>query len=73
MKMTRFAKLFFWFLAAVLLLWQLPWAIGYLTAKPANTPFTLYSEVLGDFVMIRYHDKEAEYLDRRGMSYSRRE
>lgn len=73
MKMTRFAKLFFWFLAAVLLLWQLPWAIGYLTAKPANTPFTLYSEVLGDFVMIRYQDKEAEYLDRRGMSYSRRE
>ena len=71
--MTRFAKLFFWFLAAVLLLWQLPWAIGYLTAKPANTPFTLYSEVLGDFVMIRYHDKEAEYLDRRGMSYSHRE
>ena len=71
--MTRFAKLFFWFLAAVLLLWQLPWAIGYLTAKPANTPFTLYSEVLGDFVMIGHDDKEPHYLDRRGTSYSRRE
>ena len=71
--MTRFAKLFFWFLAVVLLLWQLPWAIGYLTAKPANTPFTLYSGVLGDFVMIGHDDKEPRYLDRRGTSYSRRE
>ena len=73
MKMTRFAKIFFWFLVTVLVLWQLPWAIDYLTVKPANTPFTLYSEVLGDFAMIGHDDKEPLYLDRRGKHYTRRE
>ena len=71
--MTRFAKTFFWFLVLVLIAWQLPWAVNYLTVKPANTPFTLYSEVLGDFALIRHRDKEIEYLDRAGNRYSRRE
>ena len=55
------------------MLWQLPWAINYFSAKPRNSPFTLYSEVLGDFVSIRRGDKDAEYLDREGNSYTRRQ
>lgn len=71
--MTRFAKLFFWFLALVLVAWQLPWAVNYLLLEPRNTPFTLYSEVLDDFVMIRHtSDKEVEYRDRAGHTYTRR-
>lgn len=71
--MIRFSRLLFWFLALVLLAWQLPWAINYLTAKPENTPFTLYSERLGDFAMIRRGEGGPEYLDRAGNSYTRRE
>ena len=51
--MTRFSRIFFGLLVAVLLVWQLPWGINYLMVKSEGTPFTLYSEVLGDFAMIR--------------------
>lgn len=71
--MTRFAKLFFWFLVAILILWQLPWAVNYFTVKPQNTPFTLYSEVLGDFVSMPRGEDKVEYLDRKGRSYTRRQ
>ena len=51
--MTRFSKLFFGLLVVVLLLWQGAWAVNYLTAERDTTPFTLYSEVLDDFALIR--------------------
>ena len=71
--MTRFSKIFFGLLVAVLLVWQLPWGVNYLTVKSEGTPFTLYSEVLGDFAMIRRGGKELEYLDRRGNRYGQRQ
>ena len=71
--MTRFSRIFFGLLVAVLLVWQLPWGVNYLTVKSEGTPFTLYSEVLGDFAMIRRGGKELEYLDRRGNRYGQRQ
>ena len=49
--MIRFSKIFFYITVAVLLVWQLPWCYAFLTLKPAKTPFTMYSSVLGDFVI----------------------
>ena len=63
--MTRFSKLFFGLLVVVLLLWQVPRAVNYLTAERETTPFTLYSEVLNDFALIRRGNGEIEYADRR--------
>ena len=71
--MTRFSRIFFGLLVAVLLVWQLPWGVNYLMVKSEGTPFTLYSEVLGDFAMIRRGGKELEYLDRRGNRYGQRQ
>ena len=45
--MIRFSKMFFYVTVAVLLVWQLPWCYAFLTLKPAKTPFTMYSSVLG--------------------------
>lgn len=71
--MTRFAKFFFGFVVALLLLWQVPWAINYLWVKPIDTPFTLYSEQLNDFVMIQRTDEGPTYCDRKGKEYTREE
>ena len=49
--MIRFSKIFFYITVAVLLVWQLPWCYAFLTLKPVKTPFTMYSSVLGDFVI----------------------
>ena len=66
--MTRFSNLFFGLLVVVLLLWQVPWAVNYLTAERETTPFTLYSEVLNDFALIRRGNGEIEYADRRNLA-----
>ena len=71
--MTRFSKLFFGLLVVVLLLWQVPRAVNYLTAERETTPFTLYSEVLNDFALIRRGNGEIEYADRRGNRYEQRQ
>lgn len=51
--MLRFSKIIFWAIAAILLLWQLPWCYNFVTVKADRTPFTLYSTVTGDFAMLR--------------------
>lgn len=71
--MTRLGKLFFGLLVVVLLLWQVPWAVNYLAAKRNATPFTLYSEVLNDFALIRRDNGGIEYADRRGNRYEQRQ
>ena len=51
--MIRFSKIFFYITVAVLLVWQLPWCYAFFTLKPVKTPFTMYSSVLGDFVITK--------------------
>ena len=70
--MTRFSNLFFGLLIAVVLLWQVPWAVNYLTMERETTPFVLYSELLGDFALIGRDTPEITYTDRRGNRYEQR-
>lgn len=50
--MKRFSQLFLYITIVLLLLWQLPWCYAFFTAKSSQTPFTLYSNVLGDFLLM---------------------
>ena len=60
--MIRFSKMFFYVTVAVLLVWQLPWCYAFLTLKPAKTPFTMYSSVLGDFVITQLDENKQLHL-----------
>ena len=67
--MIRFSKMFFYVTVAVLLVWQLPWCYAFLTLKPAKTPFTMYSSVLGDFVITQLDEnKQLHRYDTKGKS-----
>lgn len=69
--MFRISKIVFWAIAAVLILWQLPWLYNFFMYKPAKTPFTMYSSVAGEFAVIDVNDKkELCYYDMAGKSYT---
>ena len=69
--MIRFSKMFFYVTVAVLLVWQLPWCYAFLTLKPAKTPFTMYSSVLGDFVITQLDEnKQLHRYDTKGNTYT---
>lgn len=64
--MKRFSQLFLYVTVGLLLLWQLPWCYAFFTAKSLQTPFALYSEVLGDFVLME--NEEGKGLVRHDLS-----
>lgn len=68
--MKQFPKIIFVAIAAMLVLWVLPWLLGLMSVSPSRTPFTLYSTVVGDFAMVRYDGKKTCYSDLAGNSYS---
>ena len=69
--MIRFSKIFFYITVAVLLVWQLPWCYAFLTLKPVKTPFTMYSSVLGDFVITQLDEnKQLHRYDTKGNTYT---
>lgn len=71
--MLRFSKLFFGFVVAVLALWLLPWAFNFAFYRPERTPFTMWSCVVGDFVMTDFSNDGIVRRDRSGRTYSERE
>ena len=72
--MIRFSKMFFYVTVAVLLVWQLPWCYAFLTLKPAKTPFTMYSSVLGDFVITQLDEnKQLHRYDTKGNTYTQQQ
>ncbi len=71
--MIRLSRLYFWLLAALLLVWLLPWCVNYLTLRGEHAPFTLYSSVLGDFVRVGHDGKAPIYSDCKGNTYTREE
>lgn len=71
--MLRFSKLFLGFVVVILLLWLLPWVCNFLFYKPERAPFTMWSCVVGDFVMIDFPNDEIVRCDRSGRTYSERE
>lgn len=50
--MKRFSKILIYLTIAFLLIWQLPWCYNFFASKSEKTPFTLYSTVIGDFVLM---------------------
>jgi len=72
--MIRFSKIFFYITVAVLLVWQLPWCYAFLTLKPVKTPFTMYSSVLGDFVITQLDEnKQLHRYDTKGNTYTQQQ
>ena len=70
--MIRFSKIFFYVTVAVLLVWQLPWCYAFLTLKPVKAPFTMYSSVLGDFVITQLDEnKQLHRYDKIGRASCR--
>lgn len=69
--MTRFYKALYLILAVLLLSWALPWLNSLIIPQRGYTPFTLYSEVLQDFVSLDAGEgNEIKYYDRRGNYYT---
>lgn len=71
--MIRFSKIFLYSTLLILLVWQLPWCYAFLTAKPANAPFILYSPIIDDFIVtqkkgdknvVRFDLKDREYTQK---------
>ena len=72
--MIRFSKLFLYVTVAILLVWQLPWCYAFLTLKPAKTPFTMYSSVLGDFIITQLDEnKQLHRYDTQGNTYTQQQ
>lgn len=69
--MIRFSKIFLGFTLVVLLAWQIPWCYAFLTQTPGKSPFTIYSSLLGDFIITRTGpDKQVHHQDTQGRIYS---
>lgn len=72
--MKTIAKMILYTLSIALLAWALPWLFHFLTAKPASTPFTLYSCVTGSFAYIDADkEKGPVYKDMNGKTYTEEE
>lgn len=54
--MIRLSKLFLYFTVAVLLVWILPWCYAFVGASASKTPFTIYSSLLGDFIVMEHSE-----------------
>ncbi len=51
-----------------------PWCYAFLTLKPAKTPFTMYSSVLGDFVITQLDEnKQLHRYDTKGNTYTQQQ
>lgn len=69
--MIKLCKIYFGCLVALLLLWQIPSLYNFFTVEPKDTPFTLYSSVVGRFAMLQHdEDKKASYTDHHGTTYT---
>lgn len=72
--MKLISQFFLIITALILLIWQVPQWYNFLTMKPINTPFALYSCVIGDFLSIGY-DEEIGLIrrDQSGNNYTQEE
>lgn len=69
--MIKACKIYFGCLVVLLLLWQIPSIYNFFTVKPAETPFTLYSSVVGKFAFPHQsEDMKITYKDHTGVEYT---
>ena len=69
--MIRTCKIYFGCLIVLLLLWQIPSIYNFFAVKLTDTPFTLYSSVVGKFAILQHsEDKKMTYKDHTGGEYT---
>ena len=70
--MSKTYKIIYYILLTTILAWLLPWFYNLATLKIERTPFTLYSEIIKDFAMIKvnHNEKKLCYTDRKGNIYT---
>lgn len=74
--MFRFYKTLFIVLSIFILMWLLPWLFNLFMVSRSSAPFTLYSEIIGDFAMLQTGEvnekgkPKINYTDRRGNNYT---
>lgn len=71
--MKYFSKIVLIATVVFLAFWQLPWLYRFMTTKAQSSPFTLYSCVASDFVMVDRDNKELIYRDNSGQTYTQNE
>ena len=72
--MTRYGKIFLYFLAIVALAWILPWLYSFATPHIQSAPFTLLSEVNDQFLSnAPSGDKGLTMIDQDGKTYTKSE
>ena len=59
--MKRIATILLYITVALLIVWQIPWWYNYLRADASREPFTIYSQLLGDFI-VTGHDEWGDNL-----------
>ena len=72
--MIKTCRIYFGCLIVLLLLWQIPSIYNFFAVKPKDTPFTLYSSVVGKFAMLQHsEDKKKTYKDHAGVEYTEKQ
>ena len=71
--MKRIATILLYITVALLIIWQIPWWYNYLRADASREPFTIYSQLLGDFIITDHDEGTMTYRSGQGMQYSREE
>ncbi len=71
--MQKFAKILFIVTIILMLLWLLPWAYRFVTAKSYKTPFTLYSSIVNDFAILDNSQNGISYADLSGNQYTEKQ
>ena len=71
--MIRFSKCFLCYCGCAACM-AVAWCYAFLTLKPAKTPFTMYSSVLGDFVITQLDEnKQLHRYDTKGNTYTQQQ
>ena len=71
--MKRIATILLYITIALLIAWQIPWWYNYLRADASREPFTIYSQLLGDFIITGHDEGAITYHSGKGVQYSREE
>lgn len=71
--MIQYIKVVLLAVAVVLLAWLLPWGYDFVTSKPADYPFTLYSCVTHSFASVGSAEGKTAYRDNRGNVFTDRQ
>ncbi|MDO5571151.1 MAG: DUF4857 domain-containing protein [Bacteroidales bacterium] len=71
--MIKFSKILLATTIVILLFWQLPWCYSFLNSQASNSPFTMYSTIINEFIFSESDGKTMKHYDLKGNLYSQNE